>query len=141
MQNPEKQVIKVSVAIDAPVEKVWKLWISPYAITGWYNASPDWHTPRASNDLRSGGSFNFRMEAKDGSAGFDFSGVYTTVVQNEHIASTLDDGRKVVTEFSKANGGTRVTQLFEAEDENTPELQQAGWQAILDNFALYVKNH
>ena len=141
MQNPDKQVIKVSVVIDAPVEKVWKLWIAPYAITGWYNASPDWHTPRASNDLRAGGSFNFRMEAKDGSAGFDFSGVYTTVIQNEHIASTLDDGRKVVTEFSKANGGTRVTQLFEAEDENTPELQQAGWQAILDNFALYVKNH
>ena len=141
MQNRNKHKIKVSVTVNAPVEKVWKIWTAPYAITEWYNASPDWHTPRAENDLRAGGTFNFRMEAKDGSYGFDFSGIYTKVVQNEHIASTLDDNRKVVTEFSAVIGGTIVTQLFEADDENTPELQQAGWQAILDNFSVYVKDH
>lgn len=134
-EKPISIVVEASVA--APVEKVWKLWTGPEHITKWNNASPDWHTPKAENDLRNGGKFRARMEAKDGSSGFDFEGVYDEVKANTLIAYTLGDGRKVKIEFKGNGNTTRVVESFDAETENTLELQRGGWQAILNNFKNY----
>jgi uncharacterized protein YndB with AHSA1/START domain len=131
--------ITVSAIIDAPVKKVWKYWADPKHIIHWNNASPDWHTPRAENDLRVGGRFLSRMEARDGSIGFDFSGKYTKIEQQKLIELTLGDDRKVQVRFDANGNKTTVTEVFEAEHENPVELQQAGWQAILDNFKKYVE--
>ncbi|HYF29105.1 MAG TPA: SRPBCC family protein [Candidatus Paceibacterota bacterium] len=131
--------ITVESVINAPVEKVWRDYTDPEAVKAWNAASDDWHTTQAANDLREGGSFLYRMEAKDGSAGFDFGGVYDAVVPKERIAYTMDDGRKVETLFASESDGTRITVSFDPETENTPELQRAGWQAILDNFKKYVE--
>ncbi|MBL0358936.1 MAG: SRPBCC family protein [Chitinophagaceae bacterium] len=132
-------VITVESIINAPVEKVWEYWTKPVHITQWNNASPDWHTPRAENDLRAGGSFVSRMEAKDGSMGFDFWGTYDTVTINEYIEYSLGDGRKVKISFSGNGNSTKIIECFDAETENTVELQQGGWQAILDNFKKYTE--
>jgi uncharacterized protein YndB with AHSA1/START domain len=135
-----KKTITVQAVINAPVKKVWKLWTSPEHITKWNYASSDWHAPRASNDLRKGGKFSCRMEARDGSAGFDFSGVYDEVKMNELIEYTLEDGRKVKVTFSNNNDAeTKVVETFEAEGTNPIEMQRDGWQAILDNFKKYVE--
>lgn len=106
----------------------------------WNNASDDWHTPHAENDLRKGGKFLSRMEAKDGSFGFDFEGVYDEVIENEKIEYTTSDGRKVTTTFKETGGVTNVSTTFEAETENSVELQRDGWQAILNNFKKYTEN-
>ena len=132
--------ITVKNPINAPVEKVWKLWTEPSHIMKWNYASYDWHTPRAENDVRDGGKFVWRMEAKDGSAGFDFGGVYTGVKMYERIAYTLGDGRKVNILFEKTEAGTCVTETFEAENQNPLEMQRGGWQAILDNFRKYAES-
>jgi uncharacterized protein YndB with AHSA1/START domain len=132
--------ISVKAVIDAPLEKVWRLWTHPDHIKKWNNASEDWHTPHAEVDLRPGGKFLSRMEAKDGSAGFDFVGEYTTVAPMTAIAYTLEDGRKVEIHFSEENGKTTVTEKFEPENMHSLELQQTGWQAILDNFKIYTEN-
>ncbi|MEW6722849.1 MAG: SRPBCC family protein [Candidatus Micrarchaeota archaeon] len=133
--------ITVQAIIKAPVEKVWRFWTGPEHIVKWNSASEDWHTPRAANDLRKGGTFSCRMEAKDGSAGFDFGGVYDEVKTNESIAYTMDDGRKVRVSFTSiGDGETKVVEAFDAESTNPPELQRAGWQAILDNFKKYAEN-
>jgi len=137
----QKTTITLKSTINAPVEKVWKYWTSPEHIIQWCNASDDWHTPRAENDLRAGGRFVSRMEAKDGSMGFDFGGVYDAVKTNEYIAYTLDDARKVTVSFSPRENSTTVLESFEAENENPVEMQQAGWQAILDNFKKYVETN
>ena len=108
METQEKTRITVANTIDAPVEKVWEFWTKPEHITKWNHASDDWHSPRAQNDLRVGGSFSARMEAKDGSMGFDFGGVYDAVRENEQIAYTMGDGRQVEVHFSKDGKGTRV---------------------------------
>lgn len=129
----------VETTINAPVDKVWEYWTKPEHITRWNNASDDWHTPRAENDLRTGGSFTSRMEAKDGSMGFDFGGVYDEVISNEYIAYTLGDGRKVKINFSVQGKQTKVTESFEAESTNPAEMQQGGWQAILNNFKQYTE--
>jgi uncharacterized protein YndB with AHSA1/START domain len=113
----------------------------PEHITKWSNASDDWHTPYAENDLRVDGKFLSRMEAKDGSFGFDFGGVYNDVKNQELIAYTLGDGRKVNIHFTNKDGGTKVVETFEAEDENSLELQKTGWQAILNNFKNYVESN
>jgi len=134
-----KTVITVQNTINAPVEKVWEYWNGPQHITKWAAASDDWHTTRAENDLRVGGSFLSRMEAKDGSFGFDFVGVYDAVKENELISYTIGDGRKVVVEFSKQGDATHVKESFEAEEIHSIEMQQGGWQAILDNFKKYVE--
>jgi uncharacterized protein YndB with AHSA1/START domain len=134
-------VITVEAYVDAPVEKVWDYWTSPQHITQWNNASDDWHTPWAKNDLTPGGRFASRMEAKDGSFGFEFGGVYDSVVLNQTIAYTIDDGRKVTVKFSAAGTGTRIVEEFEAETQNPAEMQQQGWQAILNNFKKYVEGH
>lgn len=135
----EKTIITVQAIVNAPLEKVWKLWTDPKHIVSWNNASDDWHTPHAENDLRAGGKFLARMEAKDGSFGFDFSGTYTNVEPQKQIEYTLDDGREVIISFVSGENGTTVTEQFEAENENPVELQQAGWQAILDNFKKYAE--
>lgn len=131
--------ITVEATINAPVEKVWKLWSEPDHVTRWNNASPDWHTPKASNDLRTGGSFSYRMEAKDGSMGFDFAGVYDEVKNHERIVYTMGDGRTAVNTFTANGNTTKVVTVFDAENENSHEMQKAGWQAILDNFKKYVE--
>jgi uncharacterized protein YndB with AHSA1/START domain len=135
-----KKTITVQAVINAPVEKVWNLWTTPRHITKWNNASDDWHTPRAENDLRVGEKFLYRMEAKDGSFGFDFVGLYDAIKRSELIAYTLDDERKVKVTFTKNNDvETKVVETFEAESTNPLEMQRGGWQAILDNFKKYVE--
>jgi uncharacterized protein YndB with AHSA1/START domain len=139
METTEKTVITIAADIKAPAEKVWKLWNSPTDIVKWSTPSPDWHTVRAEHDLKPGGKFNFRMEAKDGSFGFDFGGVYDQVKQNEYIEYTIGDGRKVKINFTTKGDVTNVTESFEAETENPIEMQRGGWQAILDSFKKYVE--
>ncbi len=139
MDEKEKTAITVEAEIAAPVEKVWRFWTSPEHITRWNTASDDWHTPRAENDLRVGGKFKSRMEAKDGSMGFDFEGVYEAVKMHERIEYVMSDGRKVRVIFSDAGNKTVVTETFDAETENPIELQRNGWQAILDHFKQYTE--
>jgi uncharacterized protein YndB with AHSA1/START domain len=139
MANSEKTTITVQASIKASVEKVWALWTNPWHIVHWNNASDDWHTPKAENDIRAGGKFLWRMEAKDGSMGFDFVGVYNKVEPHRRIEYTLDDDRVVAITFASEGDQTTVTETFEAEDTNSLELQQQGWQSILDNFKRYVE--
>ena len=134
-----KETITVKTLINTPIEKVWPLWTKPEHITQWNKASDDWHTTRAENDLRIGGKFLSRMEAKDGSFGFDFEGIYTNIVTNEKISYTLLDDRKVTITFSQTENGVEVTETFEAENQNSIELQKFGWQAILNNFKTYIE--
>ena len=139
METQEKTVITVENTINAPVEKVWEFWTKPEHIIKWCNASDDWHTPRAENDLKVGGKFVSRMEAKDGSMGFDFGGVYDAVRTNEYIEYTMGDDRKVKINFSAQENKTKVVESFEAENTHSIEMQQGGWQAILDNFKKYTE--
>jgi uncharacterized protein YndB with AHSA1/START domain len=139
MTTHDKTVITVENTINAPVEKVWEYWTRPEHITQWNNASDDWHTTRAENDLRAGGSFVSRMEAKDGSFGFDFGGVYDAITTNEYIEYTIGDGRKVKITFTANGNKTKVIESFEAESTNSIEMQQGGWQNILDNFKKYTE--
>ncbi|MCM4156321.1 SRPBCC family protein [Gramella sp. AN32] len=132
--------ITVKTAINANSDKVWSFWTEPEHIKQWNNASPDWYTPKAENDLKKGGKFSSRMEAKDGSMGFDFEGTYDEVIPNKRIKYTLDDGRKVNIAFVKANKGITITETFEPESQNPVDMQRQGWQAILDNFKKYVES-
>lgn len=141
METQEKTVITVESTINAPVKKVWEYWSNPDHITKWNFASDDWHSPWAKNDLRNGGSFSARMEAKDGSFGFDFGGVYDEVKEHEYIGYTMDDGRKVQVRFMPSGNTTRVTESFDAENTHSVEMQKGGWQAILDNFKKYTENN
>jgi uncharacterized protein YndB with AHSA1/START domain len=131
--------VTVAVAIDAPVSVVWECFTTPVHITKWNQASPDWHTPSATSDLRVGGRFCSRMEAVDGSAGFDFEGTYTVVEPHARLAYTTDDGRQVQVDFHEEGSATRVTETFDAEHENPVDMQRVGWQAILDAFKAYVE--
>jgi len=139
MKIEENPIITVRATINAPIEKVWHIWTSPEHITRWNNASDDWYTPRAENDLRVGGKFLARMEARDGSKGFDFEGVYKVLEINKLIEYVLLDGRKVKIVFTISGEETTVTESFEAEEINPVELQRNGWQAILDNFKSYTE--
>src|SRR4051812_29239477 len=141
METANSTVITVQTTINAPVEKVWDYWSHPGHITKWNSASEDWHTPFAENDLRTGGKFLSRMEAKDGSFGFDFGGAYDNVKTNELIEYTMEDGRKVKVEFAANGNETTVVESFDAESENPVEMQRGGWQAILDNFKKYVETN
>ncbi len=136
----ERKIITVENIMDAPIEKVWESWTKPEHITQWSFASEDWQTPRAENDLREGGKFSSRMEAKDGSMGFDFAGVYDVVKTNEYIEYTMGDGRKVNITFSPEGDKTKLVESFEAENTNSVEMQKGGWQAILDNFKNYTES-
>jgi uncharacterized protein YndB with AHSA1/START domain len=131
--------ITIEATVNAPVEKVWKYWNTPEDIIVWCTATPEWHTPKSENDLRVGGSFLSRMEAKDGSFGFDFGGVYDTVETNKHIAYTLGDTRTVDITFTSNGNTTHIVETFDAETENPIEMQRGGWQAILDNFKAYAE--
>lgn len=133
------QKITVRTTVNRPPDEVWKKWTTPADVMAWNSASDDWHCPNATNDLRMGGAFNYRMEARDGSFGFDFFGIYDEVIPEKKIAYTLGDERKVEIEFSPADGGTLVTETFDAESENSPELQRDGWQAILDHFKRHAE--
>ena len=135
----DKTPITVETTVNAPVGKVWTYWTAPEHVMQWNSASDDWHTPKATNDLCEGGSFTSRMEAKDGSMGFDFGGTYTQVTEHTHIAYTMGDGRKVSVDFREQDGRTHVAERFDPESENSPEMQRQGWQAILDNFKAYVE--
>lgn len=141
METQNKSAITVENTIDAPLEKVWEYWTQPGHITKWNNASEDWHTPRAKNDLRTGGRFNTRMEAKDGSMGFDFEGVYDEVRLKDSIEYTMGDGRKVKIKFSGDDSFTKIVETFDPENTNSLEMQRNGWQAILDNFKKYTENN
>ena len=138
MESLEKAIITVQTIVNAPIEVVWKIWTTPEDIIKWNSASDDWHTPRAENDLKDGGVFNYRMEAKDGSMGFDFEGVYEKVIVNKQINYILGDGRKVNVIFSSTDDKTHIIEAFEAESINSVELQRNGWQAILNNFKKHV---
>lgn len=139
METNEKKIITIEATIHASIEKVWDLWTNPDHIIQWNNASADWHTPRAENDLRVGGRFLSRMEARDGSSGFDFTGTYTKVEPLKQIDYTLDDSRKVQVSFVSIGNVIMVKETFEAEGTNPVEIQRIGWQAILDNFKKHVE--
>jgi len=141
METANKTTITIESTIKAPVEKVWKLWTGPEHIMQWNTASEDWHTTRAENDLRVGGKFLSRMEAKDGSFGFDFWGVYDVVKPHELIAYTLGDDRKVSVSFTAKGNETHIVSTFEAEGTNPIEMQRGGWQAILNNFSKYAETN
>ncbi len=133
--------IKVHVSINASLEEVWRRFCTPADVEQWNAASEDWHTTAATNDLQIGGKFNYRMEAKDGSFGFDFWGIYNAVDEFKQLDYTLGDGRKVSIVFEYNGIGTKLTETFEAETENPVDMQQLGWQAILDNFKKYVESN
>ena len=131
--------ITVETVVKAPIAKVWDAWNNPADIKRWNAAQDDWHTTASSVDLREGGKFSARMEAKDGSAGFDFEGIYTRVVPKKAVDSRMSDGREINVEFIERPGEVLVKETFDAETENSPELQRQGWQAILDNFGRHVE--
>jgi uncharacterized protein YndB with AHSA1/START domain len=135
METQRKTTIKVSTTVNLPVSKVWKLWTTPED-----NASNDWHTVKAENDLRTGGTFSSRMESKDGSAGFDFAGTYKKVILNHQIQYTIADSRRVSILFTGAGNKTIIVESFEAEDINPIEFQKQGWQSILNNFKKYAES-
>lgn len=140
MNRKSKQAITVKVNIEAPIEKVWKCWTTPEDIIQWNFASDDWCSPRAENNLIVGGEFNYRMEAKDGSFGFDFVGKYSAIIKNKQIDYVLGDNRKVQIIFSAKTNKTEIIETFEAEETNPTEMQQFGWQAILINFKKHVES-
>ncbi|HEY0272974.1 MAG TPA: SRPBCC domain-containing protein, partial [Chitinophaga sp.] len=137
----EATLITVAGTVHAPADKVWDYWTSPAHIAQWNSPSPEWYTSRAVNDLQPGGTFSYRMEARDGSLCFDFEGTFNIVEKNKRVAYTISDGRKVNTLFIPTPEGVYVETTFEAESTHTIEQQQFGWQAIQDSFKQYVESH
>jgi uncharacterized protein YndB with AHSA1/START domain len=131
--------ITVETTVAAPIERVWRAWTTPEDIRRWNAASDDWHTTAATVDLRVGGQFSSRMEAKDGSMGFDFAGTYTNIVPHKLIESEFG-GRTLLVQFVPTGNAVTIRETFDAEEAHSPEQQRAGWQAILDRFARYVEN-
>ncbi|MDQ2751743.1 MAG: SRPBCC family protein [Bacteroidota bacterium] len=141
MDTQDREEITVETTVNAPVEKVWDYFSLPKHIMQWNNASDDWFTPRSENDFKEGGKFVNRMEAKDGSMGFDFTGTYQKIVQNEYIEYTITDGRSVKIAFEPQGEGTKMSETFEAETTNSVDIQKKGWQSILDNFKKYTESN
>ncbi len=139
--EPTRKTIEVKTVIDQTVEKVWQYWTATEAVMKWNHASEDWHTTRAENDLQEGGKFNYRMEAKDGSFGFNFWGIYDKVRTNEMIEYTLGDNRKVKIIFISSENRTEIIETFDAENENPVAMQHDGWQSILNNFKKYAESN
>ena len=137
----DKPTITIEAHVNAPAEKVWSIWTNPDDITKWSTPSPDWYTPKAEHELKPGGTFNYRMEARDGSFGFDFGGVFDVVTPNKYLEYTIGDGRKVKINFNDEGKNIHIVQTFEAESENPIEMQRSGWQAILDSFKNYAETH
>ena len=136
-----KTKVTVESEVSADNKKVWDYWTKPEHITKWNFASDDWHCPKAENDLKVGGKMKSRMEAKDGSFGFDFEGIYDEVVDQKKITYTMADGRQATTDFENLGGKTKVKTTFDAEDQNPVEMQKGGWQAIMNNFKKYVESN
>jgi uncharacterized protein YndB with AHSA1/START domain len=141
METTQKSAITIETVVKAPVEKVWKSWSDPKHIAKWCNASDDWHAPYADNDLRKNGKFKTTMAAKDGSASFDFEGVYSNVEEFKKIEYEMSDGRKVKITFSPQGNDTKVVETFDPENTNPVEMQRGGWQSILDNFKKYTEEN
>lgn len=133
--------ITIQTVVYADRQKVWDCYTQPRHITKWNYAIDTWHCPAASNDLRVGGKYVARMEAKDGSFGFDFEAIYTEIVERERFTYVMTDNREVNVVFRELAGKTEVTITFDAENENPADMQQQGWQSILDNFRKYTENH
>lgn len=133
-------MIKTATLVNADLETVWNCFTNPEHVVKWNFASDDWHAPKATSEFVVGGKFIYTMAAKDGSMVFDFSGIFDEIVQYADIGYTLDDGRKVEVTFYQTPDGILVHQEFEPESENPEELQENGWQAILDNFKKYVES-
>ena len=133
--------IKIEATIAAAPKTVWTYWTKPEHITKWNFASDDWHCPKATNDLKVGGKYSARMEAKDGSFGFDFNVIYDEVIDQKRLSYTMEDGRKVSTDFQDLGNKTKVTTVFDPEKQNSEEMQKNGWQAILNNFKKYVEQN
>ena len=131
--------LTVSSIVNAPIQEVWKYWTQPEHIVNWNFASEDWHCPKAENNLTAKGQFHYLMAAKDASFSFDFWGTYISIEFEKSIEIILGDGRKLWVYFEESTNGTKVTELFEPESENSIELQQMGWQSIIDNFKKYVE--
>lgn len=132
--------IEISAAVHAPANKVWEYFTKPEHIVNWNFAIEEWQCPKAVNDLKPGGKFSYRMEAKDGSMGFDFEGTYDEIAPLKSIRYHLDDERNVEVRFEESEGITTVTEVFDIEKSNPADMQRQGWQAILDNFRKYVEN-
>ncbi|MBL0308045.1 MAG: SRPBCC domain-containing protein [Chitinophagaceae bacterium] len=132
-------MITVSTNINVPIEKVWDSWTDPAHIVNWNNASDDWHTPRAVNDLRKDGRFIFTMAAKDGSFSFDFGGTYTAIDLKKKISYIMDDGRVADVLFEQNDSSVNITEIFQAENIHSLDMQEAGWQTILNNFKKYTE--
>ena len=130
--------ITIEAVVKAPLARVWESWTTPADIMAWNAASDDWHTTASTVDLRNGGAFLSRMEAKDGSFGFDFHGTYTRVEPMKVIEAMMLD-RTLLVEFTETADGVLVRETFDAEEENAVEMQKAGWQAILDNFKRHTE--
>ena len=137
--DTKEMTITVKTTIKAPLEQVWEFWSTPKHISHWNFATEDWCCPSAKNDLHPGGAFNWRMEAKDGSMGFDFMGTYDEIQPYKHIKYTLGDGRKTEISFSSTGDATEIVETFEAESSNSLAMQQSGWQSILNNFKKYAE--
>lgn len=133
-------MITVTITIETSIEKVWDAWTNPTHITQWCQASDDWHAPYADNDVRVDGTFKTTMAAKDGSFSFDLEGVYTKVELHKYIAYTLTDGRNVEITFTNEDGSVNIIESFDPESQNSHELQQQGWQMILNNFKKHVES-
>jgi uncharacterized protein YndB with AHSA1/START domain len=133
--------IKIQTIIPADKKKVWKFYTEPKHIVNWNFASDDWCCPSAENDMRVGGKFKARMEARDKSFGFNFEAMYNEIVEGEQFTYTMEDGREVNVFFELLDDATRVTVIFDAETENSEELQRDGWQSILNNFKRYVEKN
>lgn len=131
--------ITIETLVHAPINLVWDTWNSPNHVVHWNHASDDWHSPKAENNFVVGGKFVYRMEAKDNSFGFDFSGTYEEIVDKKRVVTRLDDNRLVKTEFHVENDSVRIVETFEAEDQNSIELQREGWSSILNNYKLYTE--
>ncbi len=133
--------IQIEASILSPLHKVWTFWTAPEHITKWNFAIPEWHCPEAINDLRVGGKYFARMEAKDGSFGFDFEAIYNEVIPQKKISYSLADGRKVTTTFEADGDSTKVKTIFDAENQNPEEMQRNGWQSVLNNFKKYSEEN
>lgn len=133
-------MITVTTQINKTIDKVWEYFTKPEHIVNWYFAADTWHCPEARNDLSIGGSFCYKMSAKDGSFSFDFEGIYSVIEEKSKIGYELADGRKIIILFEEIENNVVITESFDPENENSLELQQNGWQAILDNFKKYVEN-
>lgn len=132
--------ISIEIEIDAKINDVWNVWVTPEEIINWNFATDEWCCPSAEINLVEGGKFNYRMEAKDGSMGFDFEGEFTKVDSFKSIHYKLDDGRTVKVEFINTKDGTKLVETFDAEDENSAEQQRQGWLCILGNFKKRVES-